>query len=88
MMKENSSIINIAGEGIWDLEYLYKKLQNNQISGIGFESNSKKITDYKGNVMVTPHIAWYTKESFDEDFRIWAECVISIVDNKPINVVN
>lgn len=88
MMKRTSSIINIAGEGIWDLEYLNEKLQRNEISGIGFESDSKKITDYKGNVMVTPHIAWYTKESFDEDFRIWADCVISIIDNKPINVVN
>jgi lactate dehydrogenase-like 2-hydroxyacid dehydrogenase len=88
MMKKTSSIVNIAGEGIWDLEYLYEKLQRNEISGIGFESDSKKIAEYKGNVMVTPHIAWYTKESFDEDFRIWADCVISIIDKEPINVVN
>ena len=56
--------------------------------GLGEEDEKLKVEEKNLNVMITPHMAWYTKESLDEDFRIWTESILSVVDGNPINVVN
>ncbi len=50
------------------------------------EKDSTK--NYGCNILVTPSMAWYTKEALEEDTRIWVESVVSLIDGKPINVVN
>lgn len=88
MMKKNSYIINTTGNGVWDFDYAVEKVKDESIGGIGLDEDKVKMKNYGCNVMITPHIAWYTKESFEEDYRIWVECILSVVDNSPINVAN
>lgn len=88
MMKKNSYIINTTGNEVWDFNYAVEKVKDESIGGIGLDEDKIEMKDYGCNVMITPHIAWYTKESFVEDYRIWVECIISVVDNKPINAAN
>ena len=88
MMKKNSYIINTTGNDVWDFDYAVEKVKDESIGGIALDEDKVKVKDYGCNVMITPHIAWYTKESFEEDYRIWVECILSVVDNSPINVAN
>lgn len=88
MMKKNSYIINTTGNEVWDFNYAVEKVRDESIGGIGLDEDKVEMKDYGCNVMITPHIAWYTKESFDEDYRIWVECIISVIEKKPVNVVN
>jgi len=88
MMKKNSYIINTTGNEVWDFNYAVEKVKDESIGGIGLDEDKVEMKDYGCNVMITPHIAWYTKESFEEDYRIWVECIISVVENNPINGVN
>jgi phosphoglycerate dehydrogenase-like enzyme len=88
LMKKGSCVINVSGDDVWDFEYLSEKVKTGQIFGIALDDDRRQMSDSKTNILITPHIAWYTKEAFKEDFRIWVECVCSVVLGNPINVVN
>ena len=88
MMKNSSHIINTTGNGVWDFDYAVEKVKEGSLAGIGLDEDRVEIKDYGCNVMITPHIAWFTKESFEEDYRLWVECIISVIDNKPMNITN
>jgi lactate dehydrogenase-like 2-hydroxyacid dehydrogenase len=55
---------------------------------LSFESENKTINDFEGNVYVSPTVAWFTKEAFKENMRIWVENIISAANNNLINKVN
>ena len=71
MMKSDSYIINCARGPIIDSKALFDALQNNKIAGAGFDvfdtepplSIDNPLLGLK-NVVVTPHIAYATKEAF------------------------
>lgn len=88
MMKNSSHIINTTGNGVWNFDYAVEKVKEGSLAGIGLDEDRVEIKDYGCNVMITPHIAWFTKESFEEDYRLWVECIISVIDNKPMNIAN
>lgn len=88
LMKEESFIVNIVGNSVWDFEYLLEKLKENKIEGVGIDEEDLFMENYEGNIMITPHIAWYTKDAFKEDFRIWVESIKSCINNNPKNKVN
>jgi len=93
LLKPTAFIVSITGDEIFDLNYAAKKVKDSQLAGIAFESEKHTMTkhslsEFEGNIWVTPPIAWYTKEALIEDMRIWIETVKSICEGKPINVVN
>ena len=88
LVKKSSCVINISGDDVWDFDYLTKKTSEGGIAGMALDDDKRQMQGYKDNILITPHIAWYTKEAFKEDFRIWVECIRSIIENNPINVVN
>ncbi|NMB70438.1 hypothetical protein GYA27_04575 [candidate division WWE3 bacterium] len=88
LLKKESYVINISGDDVWDFDYLFQKTTSGQIAGMALDDDRRKMIDSKSNILITPHIAWYTKEAFKEDFRIWVECICSVVQGNPINVVN
>ena len=88
LMKKESFVINISGDDVWDFDYLSQKTKSGEIAGIALDDDKRKMIDTKSNILITPHIAWYTKEAFKEDFRIWVECIDSVAKGAPINVVN
>lgn len=93
LMKDGAYIVSVTGDDLFDRDYAVKLIQKGKLEGLAFESdkytiNGLKKTDFKGNIWVTPPIAWFTKEAFKEDMRIWVENITSAAKNKPINIVN
>lgn len=88
LIKDGAYIINITGNELWNFEYAIEKVKNKSLAGIGMDGEKKDIKDYGCNILVTPSMAWYTKEALEEDTRIWVESILSVVDGEPINVVN
>ncbi|HBY20900.1 MAG TPA: hypothetical protein DEG71_07820 [Clostridiales bacterium] len=87
-MKTKACFITIATEGIEDREYLIKQTEAGNIGGLAFESEKDRMTNYKGNIMITKPYAWYTGEALDNMFEIWTETIIATCKNESINVVN
>lgn len=88
LMKKGAFIVSITGEDIFDFDYAAEKVNRGELAGVATEHEKKSMYDYKGNVWITPPIAWFTKEAFDEDMRIWVNTIVSATKGNPINVVN
>lgn len=93
LMKAGSFIVSITGNDLFDSDYAIKLVNEGRLSGLAFESdkytiNNFKFDDFRGNILVTPPIAWFTKEAVENDFRIWVENIESVVKSKSQNVVN
>ena len=82
------NVVNNPRE-LYNHDLLLSKAENEEIS-YAFElyGNEKKMYDYKGNVMATAPYAFYTKEAIDRLVAIWCDNVISVVNNKPQNIVS
>jgi lactate dehydrogenase-like 2-hydroxyacid dehydrogenase len=93
LIKPESFIVSITGDDLFDLNYASEMVKNNKLSGLAFESDKYSINNldqnnFEGNILVTPPIAWFTKEAFMEDMRIWVENIGSKVKGNPVNIVN
>lgn len=93
LLKPGAFIVSITGDDLFDLDYAVQLVNNGKLSGLAFESdkytiNNLKLNNFEGNILVTPPIAWFTKEAFLEDMRIWVENVEFVIKGKPQNVVN
>lgn len=80
--------ISVTGEDVFDLKFAAKQVLKGKLAGIALEIEKETVNDFEGNIWVTPPIAWFTKEAFKEDMRIWVETLKSVVKGKTINVVN
>ncbi len=77
----------IVANGFEDVALrMAKMVEEGKLGGVAFESDDLS-KEYKGNVFVTPHNAYYTQESLEKMFEIWVQSMISAIDN-PINKVN
>lgn len=87
----NNAFINVINnpEEIYNHQLLIKLAEEEKIS-YAFEiyGDSKKMYNYKGNIMATAPYAFYTKEAIDRLVAIWCKNVISIVHNEPQNILN
>ncbi|WP_440055297.1 D-2-hydroxyacid dehydrogenase [Pseudoalteromonas sp. T1lg65] len=71
MLKSTAVIINTARGGIVDEHALVNALRNNQLAGAAFDvlssepaqSDNPLVTYQAENLLLTPHIAWASKES-------------------------
>lgn len=93
LMKNSAFIVSITGDELFDLKHASELVKNNRLSGIALESdkyitNNLEKANFEGNILITPPIAWFTKEAFDEDMRIWIENVLSVIKGTPQNIVN
>ena len=77
----------IVANGFEDVALrMAKMVEEGKLGGVAFESDDLD-KEYKGNVFVTPHNAYYTKESLERMFEIWVQTMISTT-NEPINKIN
>lgn len=77
----------IVANGFEDVAMrMAKMVEEGKLGGVAFESDDLD-KEYKGNVFVTPHNAYYTKESLEKMFDIWVQSMISAIDS-PINKIN
>ena len=88
LMKPNAFLVSITGEDIFDFEHAVKMVNSGALAGVAMEDEKRNSTNFDGNVWITPPIAWFTQEAFDEDMRIWVDTVVSVIEGNPINLVN
>ena len=88
MMKPKASIIATLNSNLVNMGHLLNKVKKDKIFGCAFQSAEKRIEDFEGNIFVMGNNYWYTKELVEEKMKIWINCVISIIEGKPRNLVN
>lgn len=88
MMKKKGIILNCAEKRLIDKEYVIELVKKGKIGGFGFESFEEKIDDFEENILAFPEIAYYTKQTMQNESRIMTDTAISYLKGKPVNVVN
>ncbi len=94
-MKKTALLINAARGGIVNEHALYEALNDKQIAGAGLDVLEHEPIQ-KGNpflrfenVLITPHMGWYSEDTVEEVQRIAAEQVFQCLRGMtPTNLVN
>lgn len=94
-MRSNAVIINTARGPIVDQKALLEALETGRIASAGLDVLDNEPPDPEDpilsckSVLVTPHIAWYSEESFEENKTLGMDELIRVLDGKrPRYVVN
>jgi len=94
-MKKTAYLINTARGPIVDEEALYKALEKRWIAGAALDVMEKEPPDWKNsllklsNLIITPHISFYSEESYVELKTKTAEAVLSVLKGElPRAMVN
>jgi D-3-phosphoglycerate dehydrogenase len=95
MMKKTAFIINAARGGIVDEKALCEALKGKELTGAGLDvlehepiRRDNPLLKYD-NVIITPHMGWYSEDAVEEVQRIAAEQVLQGLQGKiPTNLVN
>jgi len=87
-MKKTAYLINTARGSIVDEEALYKALKKRWIAGVALDVMEKEPPDWENllpkldNLIITPHISFYSEESYVELKTKVAEAVCSVLKGK------
>jgi len=94
-MKRTAFFLNVARGGIVDEEALVRALQERWIAGVGLDVLNQEPPSKDDpllrldHVVVTPHIAWNTKEAEGRLIKQLNQIITSVLRHEfPINVVN
>lgn len=88
--KANQYIIDTtASDELYDKNLPIQQVNDHKLAGYAFEAeNSKsKYIQGTGNVLITPHVGWGTKDSYKRLYENWTKITIAAYENTPINVV-
>lgn len=90
-MKDNALIVNVARGGIINEDDLYQALKDGEIGGAALDcmlgepvSKDNPLFALE-NVIVTPHMAWYSEEAAEELKRKVAEESVRFANGEPIH---
>lgn len=102
-MKPGASLVNTArGKIIHDIDDFYTPLKENKLNSLAFDvlpyeppGNSKLIKAWRsqesflsGRLIINPHTAYYSRDSFEEMRRKAAENILRMLDGKkPFNAI-
>jgi len=84
-MKKTAYLINTARGSIVDEEALYKALKKRWIAGVALDVMEKEPPDWENllpkldNLIITPHISFYSEESYVELKTKTAKAVLSVL---------
>jgi phosphoglycerate dehydrogenase-like enzyme len=87
-MKETAFLIDVSRGAIIDEGALIKAIDENLIAGAGFDVFAQEplAADYpllgRDNVILTPHLAWWTKEAFERVERETLDGILDILAGK------
>ena len=92
LMKPSSILINTARGNLVDSTALQKALETQQIAGAGLDvledwSTNNSLFQLQ-NVVITPHISFFTQESLARLSKVIVENVKSFLNGNPINIVD
>lgn len=93
LMKNSSIFINTARAKLVDQDALYEALASRSIYGAGLDDidltseSGSKILDLD-NVVLTPHMGFYTEEAITAKTDICIDNVMNYVNLQPTNIVN
>jgi len=94
-MKNNSILINTARGGLVNTEDLIEAIDAGEICGAGLDVVENEIglsSDHpllnRHNVIVTPHIAFYTSEAMNRIALVTVDNIGAFLKGEPQNVVN
>ena len=96
-MKEGAYLINVARGGVVDENALLANLENGKLAGAALDvlleeppSKGNPLLRYQvNNLILTPHMAWYTQEAEDKNDQYFIEQVRDFVNgNTPKGIVN
>jgi len=95
LMKKTAYLINVARGPIVDEKALYKALKEGWIAGAGIDVYEKEPPNPENhlfkleNVVLTPHIAWYTEEALRRlEMSAVNEAIRILQAKQPKNLVN
>lgn len=94
LMKKDALLVNTSRGGLIDEEALYHALENEIIAGAAIDvlplepPKEGSILFKAKNIIITPHIAWASKESRERLLSIACENIRTFEKGEPINVVN
>ncbi|MFR1202821.1 MAG: D-2-hydroxyacid dehydrogenase [Blautia sp.] len=93
-MKDGVFIINNSRGALINEEDLYEALKSGKVGGAAVDVVSTEpirkdnILLKAPNCIITPHISWATKEARERIMQTTVENIRSVLDGKPVNVVN
>lgn len=92
LMKPDAILINTARDNNVDVDALYNALANNKIRGAGLDGIGLSTSGHPilklDNLVMTPHVGWYTAESELNIARIVRDEVTAFVRGETLNIVN
>lgn len=90
-MKKGTYVINVARGGLIDEAALDQALEKGQIGGAALDVVKKEPLDKASplfrhpNILITPHMAWYSEESAEELNRKCAEEAVRFMRNEKVH---
>lgn len=91
LMKPHTIIINTARGKVIDAQALADAIRNKKIGGAGIDTlaqwDKSNPLLFLENVIITPHSAWYTRESFENLANEVVENVESFAKGQPKNLI-
>ena len=94
-MKETAILINTARGPVVNKEALYDALQNKKIAGAATDVydvepplDKEEILLQAPNLLMLPHVAYATNESFEKRLQIVIDNILLWLDGKARNVMN
>jgi phosphoglycerate dehydrogenase-like enzyme len=95
LMKPDAVVVNTARGKIWDESAVCRALRMGWIAGVGADVLSREPPPrdhpllHEERALVTPHVAWYSEESFHEVMEQGIEEIVRVLAGKrPHYVVN
>ena len=95
LMKSSSVVVNTARGRIWDEAAVCRALRMGWIAGVGADVMSSEPPPpehpllHEERALVTPHVAWYSEESFHEVMVQGMEEIVRVLQGRrPHYVVN
>jgi len=92
LMKPSAIIVNTSREKILDSSCLYNMLSKKKIYGAGLDVTGTIPTHSPvlslDNIIITPHSAWYTKESLSNSPEFIVKNIENFIKRRPRNLIN
>jgi lactate dehydrogenase-like 2-hydroxyacid dehydrogenase len=89
LLKKTAILLTPVNSMVYAKHYVLDKIAKNELGGLGYEgSNNEKIEKMQGNVFPAPELGYFTSQTLDNESRIMTDSMISILEGRPVNVVN